>query len=385
LGFIPTTVSGQTVYQSTSDDLSVLQVKDLLLFSNNDELLLQMADRDFDESLWKSDAYQQALNELGPKRIFYEISFRDLEDSSGMFGALSDGTVYRSLGLQAQVEGLRADAFTELGRRPEFDSAAPYLYKEINGGELMAYFETYDLAAQIRGNTRTYDSMQKFFTSYFSMDFAEEVEPFLKRGAALAVFTSKDSFFPGLTLSLDVSDDPEAAQEWLLRLDDQLSSVVNRFSTEAPGSMTRGTVATQDGLLNQIHIDFEKLNLGGAESLAPDEIPATLTLTYGIEGDRLIVNTYEAEDGISPAVSAGALYQSLQEYEQGDGLILFDPQLASDSFDHYMKLRSFLDVAASDSPWVSPEILGFLDGVIFGRELTNHGVHWQGFLKLKHE
>ncbi len=380
-GFEKLSISGHDIYHSKDQNLSVLQVKDLLLFSSSDEYLLSMADRDFDENLWDSDLYQDALRELGPERIFYWISYRSLADDSFMVSFQNEFS-YESLGLKAETGGFGVDSCTQ--GAPELDfkfnaaqAVPPYLFNELDSKNLMAYGETYDLATQIPLNGDVYESVQKALMSYFSLDFSTEVAPFLSRGAAVAVYHEEGALIPEFTVMIDVKDDPKKAEAWLAQLDTQLGSVVDRFSAAIPGSMTRGTVLLEGENVSQIHVDTA-LVAPDVEGLTP------LTLTYGMRGDRLILSTHDPLTQDFVGIAQSELYQSLStQSDVHDGLILAEPVLWAAYLNDLTKLKELFGVGISDSAWATAPLLEEMSGLILSRSADAHHVHWQGFLSLK--
>jgi hypothetical protein len=306
---------------------------------------------------------------------------------------------HQTLVVRAEDTGLQFQAFVNANKSKakeadiSFDQiphAAPYLFEEVPSADLLGYFESFGLKQALQeaeklGSGDTLTALRDNARSYLGMDFDEDILSFLDKGYALALHANGEGLFPGITVYVDVSSNPEKAKELMDKMDGQLSGLIAVFEASLPGAFVKDTVDINGETLTRIRIDLSAIPRGEDSPLPAAITDSPIALIYGIEGERLILSTasvWEASD--STMISDSSLYQNLSgRVEDADeGLILLDAQGLAGFAANLRALREQLALQTSDGASTVEDFLKGFEGLIAQSHSNAYDSVFSGYLEL---
>ena len=376
-------LSGRDVYLNADQTFYATVHEDLLLVSDTPENLVSMLDQDASDSLWAADSYQEAMKEIGQNFVFYGFLFPELYNetvdlSAGLSIANIPSAISRqSIVVRAEEQGLSFDVNMLANKEKAKDAGLsfdvvpkedPYLYKEFPTEGLMAYFESYGLqqtleqADKLGDETSSLDAMREGFRNYFGMDFDDEFMSWFDKGYVLALNQNDSGLFPGISLYVDSSSDPEHAKELLDKLDGQVSGLMSVFEEALPGAISKETIQIQGTDFTKVAIDLTELPRTEDSPLPSLVTGSEMQLIYGVLDGRVLLTTatvWEQED--PETVADSVLYSKLKDQldDADQGLILLD---ASELANFAGDLRALREQLGLDVSETAVEFEDFLDG-----------------------
>lgn len=400
-------LSSHDAYVSEENDIYAAIHKDLLLVANRPEALVEMLDMKESESLWENEAFQDIMQDVGSDYIFFGGLFpalmgEELELPAG-FGVsnIPDVIVQQSIVVRAEEKGLRFDAYMEADKEAAKESdisfdivpkEAPYLMEEVPVEGLMAYLESYGLqqtftqAEELGDDTSGIEQLELLSQSYFGMDFKEEILSFMDKGFAMALHQNGTGVVPGITLFIDISSDPDSAEEFLTKIDGQLSGLQLAFDQSLPGAITRGTANVMGEELTLIEMDLSQIpQSAGSGPLPASVTDSELQLIFGIVGDRMILSTASTWEEDGESIADSELYTTLKA-ELGDadqGLLLLNPQGISDFLSTVRSLRDQLGLDNGEQLVAIEDLLDGFTGLIAASKTEAFESHFSGYLMLE--
>ncbi len=391
-------------YTKEDSQIYLAIYEDLLFMATSGENLVAMTDQDEDESLWANDMYQETLEEVGSAYMLFGVMYPSLYSgdvslpagfSVSDIPAIVDKQV---VVVSAETEGLRFDAWVNANKDQakeagiSFDivpKSEPYLFEEVPADGLMAYFESYGLAqtftqAEALGDdTASLEQLETFTQQYFGADF-EDLMSFLDKGYAVAFHQNEDSVVPGITIYIDASSNTEEAENFVNKLDGQLSGLLLLAEQVLPGAITKDTTEWGSGEVSRIKFDLSSLPQSEEAPLPGSITESSIELVYGFQNDRVIISTATSWDSEGETVEESALYKNLsaQIAEENEGLILLDAQGISEFVGDLQNLQEQLGAASSEDVASARDFLeGFL-GAIAQSKTGKYESHFGGFLML---
>jgi hypothetical protein len=329
------------------DKLFMTVHEDLLFVSNTGENLVAMTEQKKSESLWGSDLYQDTVERVGSDFVLYGVMFpasygEELSSLAGFsVGSIPAVVDQQVVVVRAEEEGLRFEAWMDANKEKakeagiSFDSvprSEPYLFEKIPAAGLVGYFESFGLAqtfaqAEALGDsTGSLEQLKTVTRNYFGMDF-EDLMSFMDKGYSFAIHRNANTWIPGLSIIVDISSNPDKAEDFVNKLDGQLSGLLLIAEQALPGAITKDTISWAGEEFAHINLDLSALPQS-AESPLPALGTGALELVYGISDGRLIISTLTAWDETGEFVKDSELYKNLsgQVTEQNEGLVLVSAQ-----------------------------------------------------------
>lgn len=400
------TLSDREVYQNPDENFYATIQDDLLLFSDTPENLVTMADMNAADSLWESEHYKKAMDEVGQDFVFYGLLFPELyNDTVDLSGGLSVSNIPSAIERQtvvvrAEEEGLRFDLkmLADKDKAKEaglsFDAVPkedPYLLEEIPSEGLMAYFESYGLqqtmqqADKFGDDTATLDTLREGFRNFFGMDFDEEFLSWFDQGYVLAVHQNGSGLLPGITIYVDDTSDEEHAKELADKIDGQISGVMAVFEEAIPGAVTKETVQIQGQDFTKLSLDLSRLPRTEESPLPSLVTGSDIEILYGVLEGRFLLTTapiWEEED--FETVSESTLYAQLKDKidSANQGLILMDASELARFAGNLRALREQLGLEVSDSALQLEDFLDGFVGVIAQSKTEAYSSSFSGYLML---
>lgn len=396
-------------YVDEANDLYMTIYEDVLLVSNRPEELVAMHEMGSEggkDSLWKSETYQESLERIGSDNILYGQLFPDYFEQTldlpAGFGVSAIPSVIdtQSLVVRAQENGFYFDAYVNANEKEakaadiSFDvvpKSDPYLFEEVPAEGLMAYLESYGMAQtfaqadKLGDDPAQLEELDKFFTSYFAMDFEEDVLSFLDKGYAVMLHQNGNGVVPGFSLMADVSSDEEGAEDFVNKLDGQVAGLLLLLESALPGAVTKGTMNVDGNTLYQLEIDLGDLARTGISPLPASVTDSPIQLVYGLMGDRMLVSTAEVWGQESVSIEESEIYETLSaeldDVEQG--LILIDVNGLAGFTAALRALREQLDLGVSDSALEFEDFLQGFEGAIAASKTEAYSSHFSGVLLLE--
>lgn len=398
-------VDGTTVYVNNDQGFYATIHEDLLLVASTADNLMAMVKQDASSSLWASDDYQSALEEVKANQVLYAMLFPAHYlggvQVPGVF-SLSDipSIVDRqTLVIRAEATGLKFQAYVNANKSKakeadiSFDQiphSAPYLFEEVPADHLLGYFESFGLKQSLEeadklGSGDTLTALRDSARTYLGMDFDQDIMTFLDKGYAIALHKNGEGLFPGLTVYIDVSSTPDKAKELVDKVDGQITGLMAVFEASLPGAFMKDTVDMDGSTLNRIKID-----LSAVPRTVDSPLPAAFTdspieLIYGIKGDRLVLSTAAVWESTGTSViSDSTLYKDLNGQLEGvdEGLILFDAQELADFIANLRALREQLNLQASEEAGTLEDFLKGFEGLLAKSHSNAYDSLFSGTLQL---
>lgn len=400
-------LSSNSAYVNEENDFYAAIHKDLLFVANRPEGLVEMLDLKEDESLWESDTFQDIMQDVGSDYVFFgglfpELMGDDLDLPAG-FGVseIPEVITQQSIVVRAEETGFRFDAYMVADKEAAKDSdisfdivpkSEPYLHEVVPADGLMAYLESFGLeqtflqAEALGDEGGGVDQINTIVESYIGMDFEDEILSFMDQGFAFALHQNGTGVVPGLTILFDVSSDPENADDFLNKLDGQLSGVQVMLDQSLPGAISRGDAEVMGEELTKISIDLTSIPSEEHGPLPTVVTESEIQLVYGIidETYMLISMASAWEDG-GESIAESDLYLTLQE-ELGDidqGLLLVSPEGMADFLTSVTSLRDQLGLANGTEMDNMIDLLEGFEGLIAASKTEAFESHFAGYLMLK--
>lgn len=399
------TVEDTKVYVNNDQAFYATVDGDLLLIASSADNLMAMVKQDAESSLWATDAYQDALKKVGSNQVLYAMMFPanylgDVQLPS--IFTLSDMPSiidHQVLVVRAEDGGLSFDAYVNANKDKakevgisldQVPHAAPYLDKEIPAEHLLGYFESYGLkqtvetANKLSGSTDKISSLDESVHAYLGMSL-DDVMSFMDKGYALAFHTNGQGLFPGMTVYVDISSNPEKAQEMMDKVDGQLTGLIAVFEGSMPGAFVKDTVDIDGETLSRIKIDLSAIPRSKDTPLPAAITDSPIELIYGIKGDRLLLSTASVwEEGSTNMLSDTDLYKNLnaQLDEVDEGLMLVDAQELAAFAANLRALREQLNLQASDEAGTFEDFLKGFEGGIAKSHSNAYDSVFGGYLQL---
>ena len=392
-------------YTDSEASMYLTIYEDLLFMTNTPENLVGMVDQDEDGSLWGKDEYRDSLDDLGSNYVFYGILFPSLYVGDvSLPGGFSVSDIPSVIDRQifvvrAEDGGFRFDAWVNANEGEAEDNgvsfaavpkAEPYLFEEVPAAGMMGYFESYGLqqtfaqADALGDDTSTLDGLRELVRAYFGMDFDEDILTFLDKGYAVALHQNGEAAIPGITIYVDISSDAESAEEFVNKLDGQISGLLLVFEAALPGAVMKDTVLWGDETFSRLQIDLSTWPQTGESTLPSALTSGVIQLVYGVEEDRLVLSTATDWDAEVDSVAESELYQKLNQKLDGveEGLILLDARGIADFAGTLRALREQLNLQVSEQALQLEDVLeGFL-GAVAKSKTETYDSHFGGFLML---
>lgn len=396
-------LSNIEAYVKEDSNIFLTVYKDLLFMTTSGENLVAMTEQDEDESLWKSDLYEETLSEVGSDYLLYGVMYPstysgDLSLPAGFSVSDIPSVVDKQVVVvRAEEEGLSFDAWVNANKEKAKEAeiafdvvprSEPYLFEEIPAEGLMVYFESYGLAqtfAQARtlgDDTQTVEQLEQFTQNYFGMDF-EDLMSFLDKGYALTVHDNGNAVIPGITLYVDASSNAEQAEDFVSKLDGQLSGLMMIAEQVLPGAIVKDTVKWGEEDFSHIKLDLTSLPQSEESPLPSALTSNSLELVYGVKDERLIISTL-SNWGEGESVADSELYKALsgKTTDEDEGLILLDANGIAKFVSTVRSLQEQLGPTDTQSTLDVEEFLdGFL-GAIAQSKTGKYESHFSGFLML---
>lgn len=377
--------------------------EDMLFVASSGESLVAMTEQDEDSSLLKGELYKDTLEEVGSDYSLFGVMFPSLysEDLSLLAGfSVSDvpSVVDKQvIVVRAEEKGFRFEAWVNANKSKakeagiSFDSVPksdPYLFEEIPADGLLSYFESYGLsqtfaeAAALGDDTESLEQMKEGVRSLFGMDF-EDIMSFLDKGYAFSLHSNGTSFIPGLTIYVDISSNPDMAEEFMNKLDGQLGGLLILADSYLPGALTKDTVSWGEDTFSRLKLDLNAVAQLSGGALPEEVTDSSLELVYGVTTDRIVVSTVSDWDSEGDTIADSPLYKSLDaQLEETEGLIMVDAHGISE---YIKKIQALSGELAPEETEQLASITNFLDGFLgfMARSKTEaYESHFSGFLML---
>ena len=136
-----------------------------------------------------------------------------------------------------------------------------------------------------------YATLDSYATKYLGMDVREDVLSFLDKGYAIAVHKGADSL-PYFSIIADASSNHDGADDFVDRIDAQISSLVALFEYDESGafsSLIKTEAEVMGGDFNVVSMDMAALG----QVMPTYSLTGMISLFYGVtEDDVLIISTY---------------------------------------------------------------------------------------------
>jgi hypothetical protein len=375
---------------------------DVFMVANRPEGLVAMASKE--DNLWDLDAYQDGLESVGSDYMFYAFVFPSFieaaDDALAGVGRFSSVIERQTFVGRAQENGIVFDMFVDMDQDAageagvSFDAvprSKAYLHKEVPAEGLIAYFESYGLkqtfdeANNLDGNDESIDAIAGFFQAYFAMDFQEDFLGFFDKGYSMSIHQNGTGVVPGFSIIADVSSDEAGAEDFINKLDGQLSGLLAVLQTALPGAVTKGTTTIAGNNFSILEID---LNAVGRTETGHSPLPSAVTesaiqLAYGLIDGKLLVTTaevWETNDGVM--IDKSELYKNLDGQLKGvdEGLILMDAQALAKFIVSLDALREQLGLGVNEEGLDFEGLLNSFVGGIAASQTEKYQTHFGGLL-----
>ncbi len=398
------TIESTKVYVNNEQGFYATVEGDLLLLASTADNLMTMVNQDSGDSLWGSDDYQSALEDVEGGQVLYAMLFPAHYlggvEVPGVFSLSDIPSIidHQTLVVRAEDTGLQFQAFVNANKSKakeadvSFDQiphAAPYLFEEVPADDLLAYFESYGLKQALQeaeklGSGDTLAALRENARSYLGMDFDEDILSFLDKGYALALHANGEGLFPGITVYVDVSSNPEKAKELMDKMDGQLSGLIAVFEASLPGAFVKDTVDVDGATLSRVTIDLSTIPRGEDTPLPTSITDSPVQLVYGIKDDRMILST-ATEISRAEMISDSDLYKNLNAKLEGvdEGLLLVDAQEIADFAANLRALREQLGLGVSEGATTFEDFLKGFEGLIAKSHSNAYDSLFSGYLELK--
>lgn len=401
------TVDGAQVYVNNDQSFYATIHDDLLLVANTADNLVDMNIEEKSVSLWNSDDYQKALEEVGDDHVLYAMLFpaHYLGDVSTLLKTFSMSDIpsiidHQTVVARAEDDGIRFEAYVAAnkGKAKTVDVSLdqiphkePYLMKEVPADHLLGYFESYGLkqslevASALDGDEDSMKSISDTVRSYLGMDFEEDILSFLDKGYAVAFHANGEGLFPGVSIFVDASSNTDGAQQLLDKVDGQISGLLAVFEQSLPGAFAKDTIEVGDDTLNRVKVDLSAVPRSENSPLPASLTEGPIQFVYGMLGDRLLISTASVwEEDSSDMISDSELYTSLDSRleDVDQGLILVDAQELADFAANLRALREQLDLQVSDSAMSLEDFLKGFEGAMAQSHSNAYDSLFSGYLEL---
>ncbi|MBU0982091.1 DUF3352 domain-containing protein [Patescibacteria group bacterium] len=400
-------LSQKDAYVNKSEDFYMAIVKDLLLFSNKPDGLVEMFEQNAKQSLWADDVYKKDIDKIGNDQVayvaFYPMKLEGSEElplDSLTMGGDSGAMNSQVLVLRAAENGIAFDGYASMDKEKADDLDASfanvpkeqaYLYKEVPAEDLIVYGESYGLKQTLENGKKVnpenviYDGLERMVRNYTAMDFEDEVLTFMDKGYALSIHKNSEGVLPGLSIYFDVSGDKDNAEKFVDKLDGQFTGLMTLLEMSLPGAVSKGTAEVNGQELTAIVVDLNAVPRTG-----PAPLPTALTgepmkLIYGIVEDRLLVTTANIWEDGGDTLAENSEFKDLKANLEGvdEGMFYLDLNKLVSYYESLEALREQLGLETTGSSQeLSDMFENFGPGVAMG-DTNDYEIQFKGFLTIK--
>lgn len=377
------------------------------------------------DALSDNKNYLKTFGEFSEPQLIYayfDLGGIDVGDMAD--GALSMNPFklvdYQMYGVGAKEDGFALKGFASFDKDEMkkygadlsmFSGPGAYMTDYFNANNLIAYTESYNLANTFRNNPTLSDpSVSDGFRSLFGSDLEDGLFSWMDKGFAF-ILQKGDWLIPGMTLAFDASSNVQAARDFYLKLDTQLSGYITLSQDQLGDAMQK----VAHGDLSVISIDLAAFDDGSFAEQFPGVTPPSIDFTYGLTEDDLFVLSIQKglyENYGDDVISDDARYdEAMKTIENADGgVVYFDFSLLTDYFGEFAEVvlksklsqqefmnsitemseeesKAALEVTESDFRSAVAEVVSVLkklDYFALGSEITSkNNMRTSGYLKVK--
>jgi hypothetical protein len=166
---------------------------------------------------------------------------------------------------------------------------------------------------QPAGGSFSKSQIETFATNYLGLNFEKDVLSWMDGPYTFSVYRNEGSVIPGIVFIVDASASLEAARTFVSSIGSKISLAAAALSPQIPflqDALYIGTVDAGDGSLSTLGFDFSKIPVSDlpVSIIPPSLLKESLSLYYGVLGNRFIFSTYREfpqvyEKGASLAAS----------------------------------------------------------------------------------
>ncbi len=424
--------NGTPVLSKTSGSQYMARVNDLLLITNDADILKGALDRQksAQPSLIADATYQRTLQQLKPSVAFAYINVQGIlnvlhQDPTSRtqfeqaFGQLPSGNLIEAIqgemfSAQAEDNGIHfyGAAYGDEEKMKTMEqnfsnlpSHQPYLYSRVPGNSVMAYFETYNLEKVINEDFQNWSGVKSFndgltqlkqsFTQ-IGLDFDNDFMPLFDQGVALNIHHD-DSIVPSFAFYADVGNHPDAANKVMGKLKiivDVLLKDIDAKIPDSPGLFTNEAVTVAGGQAYVVRLHLDKLNSQNS-NLATLQLFLTqpVEFWYGVTGDKLaflaLEPNFDQNYQTAQKVSDDQNFQHVTSQLGGlkSGVMYMSPATFVGYLDKIVQLAHLGSPADSQSSSDYDKVKSYLKpltGAAFTTEAVSAGeAHFEGFLLIE--
>ncbi|MDP4008367.1 MAG: DUF3352 domain-containing protein [Candidatus Peregrinibacteria bacterium] len=418
---------GYLTVTDTQAGTQIILIDNFLVMTTTDDAVENALSRyagDMD-ALSDNQNYLKTFGEFSEPQLIYAYF-----DLGGMdVGGASDGALsmnpfklvdYQMYGVSAKEDGFDLKGFASFDKDEMkkygadlsmFSGPGAYMTDYFNANDLIAYTESYDLANSLRNNPTLSDpSISEGFRSLFGSDLEAGLFSWMDKGFAF-VLQKGDWLIPGITLAFDASSNSQAARDFYLKLDTQLSGYITLSQEQLGAAMQKAAY----GDLSVISIDLAAFDDGSFAEQFPGVTPPSIDFTYGLTEDDLFILSIQKglyENYGDDVISDNTRYdEAIKTIGDADGgVIYFDFSLLTDYFGEFAEVvlksqlsqqefmnsitemseeesKAALEATESDYRSAIAEVVNVLkklDYFVLGSEITSkNNMRTAGYLKVK--
>ncbi len=330
---------GYLTLADTGSGTHIMLLNDIMVLTPEDDALTRVIERynGDGESLADDEAYLTALSEFEtPQLGYFYLNFsnldldEELERGMSLYGL--NVTDYQAYGISATEDGFSVTGTAQFNKKElkeydisldMFSGPGSYLDKKLNGENLMAYSESYNVIDGLKMTPGFDEAMEnEQFEALFGMTIPEAIFSWMDKGAAFALYEG-DWVIPGLTIAFDATSGLEFAKEFFMKLDAQIAGYMTMMN---PGETEMLTKTTEGGVTT-LSVDLNNPMFGMYGLAFPGTTPPALELSYGITDDDLVVlslqKDFVANHGKDTVASQDSYKKALSMVDGFDGGVTY--------------------------------------------------------------
>lgn len=348
------TILGAMTIDKESEDMYLALYKDTLLITNlseNREAALKRVVKN-EASILSNELFTKSYEQLPTPNLgiaFININelftkLAETEDAAIPSGPFIDALYGEAFAFLAEEDGIRMVVQVAFNEDSEgfnlndYPYKEPYMYKNIPGDKLIMYSEAYGMKdafdIQMQAFATDEESMEEFeeFKSMIKatvgLDFDDDILSWMDKGFAF-VWQHNESIIPAISIYIDASTNPEAAQKVLDLIDAGMEQGVAAMLEDAPEELDATNILRKDTvMLGDSKIDrvvFDVSNLSDEELLEAG-LPSGVfvepfKIYYGITDENyFLFSTYTGLDedySVTVTVAENEVIKESQKYLKG--------------------------------------------------------------------
>ena len=321
---------GAMTLDNKSEDMYLALYKDTILITNvaeNRESALKRMVKN-EESILSNEDFKKSYNKLPKPNL--GIAFINIKELFSKFGEsdkdnmanspFADALHGEAFAFTAEEDGIRVIVQVIFNKDSKefnlnnYPYEEPYMYKNIPGGKLIMYSESYgmkdafDIQMQALGgdkeSQKEFSEFKRIIKSTVKLDFDEDILSWMDKGFALVLQHNK-SIVPAISLYVDASSNTKSAQKVLDLIDAGVSQAVESMLANAPENIDAENVVRKDKVtlgkseINRVALDFTSLS---DEELLDAGLPSGIFVEpiefyYGLTDENyFLISTYTGLD-----------------------------------------------------------------------------------------